>query len=154
MKVLVGVDESAHAEATLEFVRGMSWPADTEIVVVSAVALPAAVYSEAYAPAVVDMSRLLADLTRLHQDVASRSARTLAQAGLHARERVPLGDARDVLIEEAQKERADLIIVGSHGRTGLAKLLMGSVASHVVTHAPCSVLVVRRAASGEREKTS
>jgi nucleotide-binding universal stress UspA family protein len=38
---------------------------------------------------------------------------------------------------------ADLVVVGSHGRTGLAKLVLGSVASHVVTHAPCSVLVVK-----------
>jgi len=34
-------------------------------------------------------------------------------------------------------------VVGSHGRTGLGKLVMGSVANHVVTHAPCNVLVVK-----------
>ena len=38
---------------------------------------------------------------------------------------------------------ADLVVVGSHGRTGLGKLLMGSVASHVVSHAPCTVMVVK-----------
>jgi nucleotide-binding universal stress UspA family protein len=55
------------------------------------------------------------------------------------------GDPREMLIEEARSERADLVVVGSHGRTGLDRLLMGSVASHVVTHAPCSVLVVKEA---------
>lgn len=53
------------------------------------------------------------------------------------------GDPRTELVESAIAEEADLLIVGSHGRTGIARLLMGSVASYVVTHAPCSVLVVR-----------
>jgi universal stress protein A len=46
-------------------------------------------------------------------------------------------------VDEARREKADLIVVGSHGRSGMAKLLLGSVAAHVVSHAPCSVLVVR-----------
>ena len=53
------------------------------------------------------------------------------------------GDPRDVLVDTARNLHADLLVVGSHGRTGLAKLVLGSVAAHVVTHAPCSVLVVK-----------
>jgi len=53
------------------------------------------------------------------------------------------GDPRSALVDEARQEHADLIVVGSHGRSGLSKLLLGSVASHVVAHAPCSVLVVK-----------
>jgi hypothetical protein len=45
----------------------------------------------------------------------------------------------------ARAERSDLVVVGSHGRSGLSRLLIGSVASHVVIHAPCSVLVVKTA---------
>jgi universal stress protein A len=56
------------------------------------------------------------------------------------------GDPRHALVQEARQERVDLIIVGSHGRSGMAKLLLGSVASYVVSHAPCNVLVVRRPA--------
>jgi len=54
------------------------------------------------------------------------------------------GDPRQTLLDVAQSERADLIVVGSHGRSGLAKMMLGSVSSHVVTHAPCSVLVVKQ----------
>jgi nucleotide-binding universal stress UspA family protein len=122
----------------------MSWPANTEIVVVSAVQLPFGAYSETYAPVAMDLGVWLEELTKLHKEVASRGARKLADAGLHAQGRVLQGDPREALIDEAKKERADLVVVGSHGRTGLEKLLMGSVATHVVTHAPCSVVVVRQ----------
>jgi nucleotide-binding universal stress UspA family protein len=53
------------------------------------------------------------------------------------------GDPREAIVEAARKTGADLVVVGSHGRTGIGKLVLGSVASHVVTHAPCSVLVVK-----------
>ncbi len=46
------------------------------------------------------------------------------------------------IIEEANKLKADMIIMGSHGRTGLKRLMMGSVTARVIGHAPCKVLVV------------
>ncbi len=47
------------------------------------------------------------------------------------------------ICDYAHQHRADLVVVGTHGRTGLAHLMMGSVAERVVRHAPCSVLAVR-----------
>jgi nucleotide-binding universal stress UspA family protein len=79
------------------------------------------------------------------QDLVSNAERTLQGAGLSTQAMVLDGDPREALVEAAKSERADLLVVGSHGRTGLAKLLMGSVASHVVAHAPCTVTVVKRA---------
>jgi nucleotide-binding universal stress UspA family protein len=58
--------------------------------------------------------------------------------------RIASGDPRHALVEAARSEGADLLVVGSHGHTGFGWLTMGSVASYVTTHAPCSVLVVRR----------
>jgi nucleotide-binding universal stress UspA family protein len=55
-------------------------------------------------------------------------------------------DPRDALVDTAKDLGADLVVVGSHGRSGLKKLLLGSVATHVVTHAHCNVLVVKRQA--------
>jgi len=48
------------------------------------------------------------------------------------------------IVDHAKDVGADLIIVGSHGRTGLARVFLGSVAERVVRHAPCAVLVVRQ----------
>jgi universal stress protein A len=64
--------------------------------------------------------------------------------------RVLLGDPAEIVMRVAKEEEADMIVVGSHGRTGLVRLLMGSVAETIVRRAPCPVLVhkhVERAAS-------
>lgn len=53
------------------------------------------------------------------------------------------GDPAGTLLHVAERERADLLVVGSHGRTGIERFLLGSVSEKVVRHAPCSVLVVR-----------
>ena len=54
------------------------------------------------------------------------------------------GDAEDALVREATD--ADLLVVGSRGRSGIASVLLGSVSRHVVSHAPCPVVVVKAAA--------
>ena len=52
-------------------------------------------------------------------------------------------NAANAIIEYAKEAHVDLIVVGTHGRGPMSHLLMGSVAEHVVRHAPCPVLVVR-----------
>lgn len=53
------------------------------------------------------------------------------------------GDVVELLLEEAEKGEYDLIVAGTHGRTGVAHLMLGSVAERVVRRAPCPVLTVR-----------
>ncbi|HEY9788667.1 MAG TPA: universal stress protein [Candidatus Obscuribacterales bacterium] len=53
------------------------------------------------------------------------------------------GFPKEAIIQVASKWEADLIVVGSHGRTGLSRFLLGSVSGAVVSHAPCSVTIVR-----------
>lgn len=56
---------------------------------------------------------------------------------------VKSGDPREVITEEAKRLHAELIVMGTHGRRGISRALLGSVAESVVRTAPCSVLVVR-----------
>ena len=51
------------------------------------------------------------------------------------------GQPHEFIIQEAKEKNIDLILMGTHGRTGLDKLLIGSVAERVVGHAPCAVMV-------------
>lgn len=142
MTILIGVDDSPHSKAALEFVRKMTWPANSKAIVLSVIKPLVPLFAGVYTPPAPSVETL-EEMTRLHEDFASSAEQTLRVGGLSTEARVVVGDPRMVLIETACRERADLIVVGSHGRTGLAKLLIGSVASHVVTHAPCSVLVVK-----------
>jgi len=57
---------------------------------------------------------------------------------------IPMGRPEDGIVKAAEFKQASLIIVGSHGRTGLKRLLMGSVAERVIGHAKCPVLVVKK----------
>ena len=73
-----------------------------------------------------------------------RIAGELERQQLRVETKLRDGDARAEIIEEAKQWPADLIVMGSHGYTGLKRWLLGSVALSVVSHAPCSVEVVRR----------
>jgi nucleotide-binding universal stress UspA family protein len=53
------------------------------------------------------------------------------------------GDPASPIIKVAEEMACDLIVLGTHGRTGLGRVLMGSVAEHVMRSAPCPVLVVK-----------
>jgi len=54
-----------------------------------------------------------------------------------------VGDPASAIVEAAEEENVDLIVLGTHGRTGLTRLLMGSVAENVVRKAKCPVLTVK-----------
>ena len=147
MKILIGVDDSPHSHAAVEFVRKMAWPKESSILVLSVVRPVVGVYAEAYVPAASYVEEMGGDLVRFHQETAADAERDLQSTGLKTEARILHGDPRTALVEAARTERADLVVLGSHGRTGMAKLVMGSVAAYVVTHAPCSVMVVKLARS-------
>jgi nucleotide-binding universal stress UspA family protein len=82
---------------------------------------------------------------------ANEELRTTA-AGLTGCEvdfRIELGDVATTICRVAEELPADVIIVGSHGRSGLKRMLLGSVSEHVVRHAPCPVLVVHERPNGD-----
>jgi len=143
MKILIALDASPHSDRALDFVARMRWPAGSRVIVLSVLQPVARAVTSPYEPAPI-ASENLEVLRKQLEEVVSRAERTLCEVGISTEGRVLAGDPRQTLIEIAQGERADLIVLGSHGRTGLAKMMLGSVSSHVVTHAPCSVLVVKQ----------
>ena len=75
-----------------------------------------------------------------HLDVLIAKAK---RSGVRARGLLLDGVAADRIVRAAKGQRADLIVMGTHGRTGIARFVLGSVASRVVSHASCPVLTVR-----------
>lgn len=75
----------------------------------------------------------------------SKIAAAAAQEGIQAETSMLGGNPYETIVETAVKRQSDLIVIGSHGRTGLQRLIMGSVAERVVALSPSAVLVVKRA---------
>jgi nucleotide-binding universal stress UspA family protein len=64
------------------------------------------------------------------------------------------GSPVNEIVEFAERENVDLIVMASHGRTGLSRLLMGSIAEGVMRKAPCPVLIVRQPATEQQPASS
>ncbi len=87
--------------------------------------------------------------TGLKADAEVRAKEFLGRTGsktVQIDARFVIGEPFNDICRIAEEERADLIVMGSHGRTGLSHVLLGSVAERVVRHAPCPVLVVGKEA--------
>lgn len=69
---------------------------------------------------------------------------TLEKAKVKARSLLLRGSPHEQIVKAAKSKKADLIVIGTHGRTGLSKLFMGSVAGRVISTATCPVLTVRQ----------
>jgi nucleotide-binding universal stress UspA family protein len=76
------------------------------------------------------------------QKELDRLLRTARNAGVRATSVLVEGMPAEQIVRAAKRKRADLLVVGTHGRTGLQKLFVGSVASRVVATAACPVLTV------------
>lgn len=79
-------------------------------------------------------------------DARANAVLVASLLGETTRIRVERGVPGEVICEVAAEERADLIVVGSHGKGVIRRVLLGSVSYHVLHHAPCPVLVVRASA--------
>lgn len=83
------------------------------------------------------------DLEKNAKEDLERVIKADIHEGISVEPLIAFGLPSDCIIEQAKKEDADLIILGTHGRTGISRLLMGSTAESVIRHAKCPVLVVK-----------
>ena len=74
---------------------------------------------------------------------AARAEAARARASREVETFARQGDAADAILDVAEEQRSDLIVVGNKGMTGAKRFLLGSVPNKVSHHAPCSVLIVR-----------
>lgn len=97
----------------------------------------------------------IADIAEQLEDTAERELPKLAEcdecAGLSVEELVVHGEAASEIVRVAKERKVDLIVISSHGRTGLGRILFGSTAEAVVRHATCPVLVVKPPADDNSE---
>lgn len=147
--ILVPTDFSDTATQALQVARSLAHDHHAKLVLMSA-PLPPPPSAEVYVP-FADY----AGLTEEAQRQLTALAKTIVE--LPVETRVMVGEAGPSVVEIAEDSRADLIVMGTHGRSGLSRLLMGSVAEYVLRHAPCPVLTIKPAAAehmSHEEKTS
>jgi nucleotide-binding universal stress UspA family protein len=141
-RILCPVDFSETARAAMETAIELAEKFGAEVVLVHAYPIPGYTFPDGSA---VASSRMLQDLA----DEAARHLeewRQLAVKGGAQRVSVEtaVGDPAGEIVRIAQDWKADLVVMGTHGRTGIEHALMGSIAERVVRRAKCPVLTVRR----------
>jgi nucleotide-binding universal stress UspA family protein len=157
VRILLAVDGSEASQAAVEAVKMRTWP-EGSVVRVLSVAQPvfppppppaasSLFYGPGPYPPEVNVSMEMAERSAetAAQELVARTARELAPTGCATEAVTDRGDPRDVIVDQSNEWPADLIVLGSHGRTGLKRWVLGSVAESVVRHAPCSVEVARPA---------
>jgi nucleotide-binding universal stress UspA family protein len=142
MKILVGIDDSKSSADVLRAMVTQHRTENTEVRVLHVlqpIAPAPPQMAAGYAPELEDQKKPAHELVE-------RIAKELRSAGFKADTAVEVGDVRESIIDTAAEWGADLIVVGSHGRGGIQRFLLGSVAEFVARHAKCSVEIVRAAA--------
>jgi nucleotide-binding universal stress UspA family protein len=144
MKVLIAIDESPQGKMLIHEIAQRTWKSDTELMLLNVTDLPA---FERIAEWNVEWrAQLKAKLKETSDDLleyASTYLRENLVSSCTVHKASSSGPPEDEIIKVAIDWGADLILLGSHGRHGLAKFFLGSVAESVAVHAPCSVEIVR-----------
>jgi len=134
-KVLVATDGSKFSSIAVTRAIDFAAAYGGSLVVVSVVDVPTEFYAEA--PQAVD------DMIKKAKEYTAAVKQQAENAGVKAETYIGEAEAFEAIIKLAKDEGVNMIVVGSHGRTGLRRLLMGSVTEKVIGHASCPVLVAR-----------
>jgi nucleotide-binding universal stress UspA family protein len=149
MKILLAVDGSKHSEAAIQAVTSKIRKEQAEVLVLQIVeprifSTPPQM-AAGYEP---EMAEIMKELFEQAQETVDRAGAELRTAGFNVKTRVAEAEVRSGILDVAVEWHADLIVLGSHGRKGLQRFMLGSVAESVARGAYCSVLIVR--IGGER----
>ncbi len=163
-KILVAIDQSAMARQVFEKAVSLAQVASAELMLLHVLSheedgsprMP--VFSNLdYYPGVMQSQTLelyqhqWRDYERAGLEMLRSHAQLAQEAGLSVEFTQNPGSPSRVICELAGMWKADLIVVGRRGRSGLSELLMGSVSNYVLHHAPCSVLIIHPNSSGPLE---
>lgn len=145
LRIMIGVDGSAHAAAAAKVIQGRVWPEGTKVRIV---AVDDTVRPTGTARLVPTAAAWVSDSNAAHlqnvRDMVDSTAETFRRAALQVSAEFKHGSAQRLLCEEAASWGADCIFVGSRGLgSAVERLRLGSVSTALVTSAPCSVEVVR-----------
>ena len=136
--ILVPVDFSQDSEEAVGCAIGLAQQFQARLTLLHAIYVPEA--------AEVNLAAYLDKIQSESDQLMAACRKRVEDAGVTVDSLVVRGVPSHRITETAQEQQADLIVMGTHGRTGLRHMLIGSVAERVVRHASCPVMVVPREA--------
>lgn len=142
-RIVVPLDGSDFSFRAAKYAFRLARLTGGEIICVHAIAdLP---YKEYMGPGILTVTRYIDEAKKHAEEWFSQVKSMAAEEGVKVTSDAifNLPSVAESIISYAAEQKADLIVIGTRGRTGLKRLVLGSVASGVVTHAGCPVLVVR-----------
>jgi nucleotide-binding universal stress UspA family protein len=145
MKLLIAIDGSEFSQTALSSVIARPWNAGTEVKVLHVVEPPSLLIGRemgAYDP---EFEMVWKALREQAKDLVEKAATKLSAAGFQVATELVEGDPKSQILDASKEWHADMIVLGSHGWSGLNRFLMGSVSEGVVRHAHCSVEIIRTA---------
>ncbi|HXJ18276.1 MAG TPA: universal stress protein [Candidatus Polarisedimenticolia bacterium] len=142
MKVLLAIDDSESSKAAVQTVIKQLPPQRTEVRLLHVVG-PILFPPYWLAGRIEEIEAAERDAVEQGEKIVGHAEQLLAKAGFKVNSVVKKGEPRAVIVDYAAHWKADVIFVGSHGRKGLDRLLIGSVSEAVLHHAHCSVEIVR-----------
>ncbi len=143
-KIIIGLDGSAGANRAVEAVLARAWPTGSQVRLVNATWTVPPITSGRMVAPIADWIRQENARVQTAMDAATAK---LQGVGLSTSSVVEEEEPRHLLCEEAKRWEADCIFLGARGMGPMERLLIGSISSGVAAHAPCSVEVIRTAAS-------
>jgi nucleotide-binding universal stress UspA family protein len=143
MKILIAIDGSDFSQAALHSVIARPWPPDTEVKVLHVVEPPSLLMGWEMRGFDPEFEAVWKALREQAKHLVAKAAEKLRGAKFNVSTELVEGNPKSQIIDIANQWHADMIVLGSDGRTGVDRFLMGSVSQDVVRHAHCSVEIVR-----------
>jgi nucleotide-binding universal stress UspA family protein len=140
-KILVPVDFSSHSAEAVRVAADLARRYEASIELVHTFQLQTYAMPEGYVVPTQEQFDLI--VQELQGQLASAKKAALEAGALRVETELLQGGPASEILRVAQDDKVDLIVMGTHGRTGVKHLLIGSVAENVVRHAACPVLTVR-----------
>lgn len=142
MRILLATDGSDYSISAARSIAARPWPNGSEVRIVSVVEQIAPAADPWYAAGAV-AERVREDNTKRSEEAVIAAQEIIAGAGIKTGTAVLEGSPKRRIVEDTKTWGAHLVVVGSHGRRGLTRYLLGSVSEAVAMHAHCSVEVIR-----------
>jgi nucleotide-binding universal stress UspA family protein len=138
-KIMVAIDGSAHSLKAVETTIAMAKKANSKVEIIYVKPVLTHYMRDSAQMITALEKRITEEANKIMEEALAKFKDT----GIEYNTSIKKGDAADVIIREAEEKGIELIVIGSRGLVAISRFVLGSVSSKVLTHAPCSVLIIR-----------